>query len=142
MTSVFRSFKLLVQPLGYWPKFLTAVNSGLCSCHTVINWPLSLDYEHNDCCKIYNSRRSTRDINIQKRNIYFFLYKEFSVPYSRVTSMSYSPVHHVLSYFLRETVVRLACVKHLNSVQSEPSPNSFFLQRNMNFFIIFFIFSF
>ena len=43
-----------------------------------------------------------------------------------------------LKFLLIKLNVRLACVKHLNSVQSEPSPNSFNI-LDINLYLICFL---
>ena len=59
-------------------------------------------------------------MNILERTSSFDIIRYF-IPYSKADKLYYSPVHHFLQKIKN---VRLACVKHLNSVQSEPSSNS------------------
>lgn len=47
-------------------------------------------------------------------------------PHFKAVNLSYSPVHYSLPTLIEARQgVQLACVKHLDSIQSEPSSNSF-----------------
>ncbi|UKA47923.1 hypothetical protein D8B26_M00120 (mitochondrion) [Coccidioides posadasii str. Silveira] len=68
-------------------------------------------------------------INILKQNfVLFFFYKGFS-PFFKVVKIFTHLYTTSLSYI--DNDVRLACVKHLDSVQSEPSSNSIFISEKI-----------
>lgn len=142
---ILNSFKLLVQPLGYWPIFLTAVlTHWTCPRTNVVDRPFRLDYG------IWLVKQlllllPSRDIdNILKRIVkwktrypspfaplnYSFLLYGISLPYYKAAFISishlYTTISFIILYYKLNLTVRLACVKHLNSIQSEPSSNSIF----------------
>ena len=63
----------------------------------------------------------------------FFIIMRHLIPYSKAANVSLTHLYTTLTFIYinrqsryKYVSVRLACVKHLNSIQSEPSSNSIF----------------
>ena len=74
--------------------------------------------------KVITFPTTHRDKNFHLKADFNLLFiRDFS-PYFKVVNLSFTHLYTTTSHPLRCEVVRLACVKYLDSVQSEPSSNS------------------
>lgn len=134
---------MLVQSLDHWPIFPTAVR-------------YALGFFHTQCGRSTSQSRLPKPeldltitlsgyTNILKRNFLFlFFYKGSFHPYFKAVRLSLltcTPLLILYNMYIK-LVVRLACVKHLDSVHSEPSSNSIFVIFVIIFLITFYVFFF
>lgn len=90
----------------------------------VVDRPLSHDYGYQLEKSLPFLLLTEIKINILKRTFFIpFFYKGF-FPYFKVAKLSFTHLYTTTTLTIGSVVVRLACVKYLDSVQSEPSSNS------------------
>ena len=131
----------MVQPLGYWPIFLTAVLYVLGFFQTQCGRSTS-----RSRLRTFKLDKSLpyllliRNIfNILKRNlISFIFYNGIFSHYFKADKILILTCTPLLNIYIYEDV-RLACVKHLDSVHSEPSSNSTYKGWLSTFTIMFLI---
>lgn len=134
---------MLVQSLDHWPIFPTAVR-------------YALGFFHTQCGRSTSQSRLPKPeldltitlsgyTNILKRNFLFLsFYKGSFHPYfkaARLSLLTCTPLLILYNIYIK-LAVRLACVKHLDSVHSEPSSNSIFIIFVIIFLITFYVFFF
>ena len=121
------------RPLTNIPHCCTKTHWGFFR-PNVVDQPLSHDYGYQLEKSLPFLLLTEIKINILKRTFFIPLFYKGFFPYFKVAKLSFTHLYTTTTLPFGSVVVRLACVKYLDSVQSEPSSNSkkkFFFRYNI-----------